>query len=335
MPKELPIYSFTQEHELETCQYPEKITTFWQQGSFDHFFSKDNTKLCYATFISPKYEKDLVIVSGRIEAYLKYQELCFDLFQQGYNIYILDHRGQGLSDRLIENSHKGYVEVFDDYVDDLELFVKQIVQQKYQVNQAYLLAHSMGGAISLRYLQRSPQAIKAAVVASPMIAVNTGAIPKKLTTKVLSITQKINKLFKRKHPYFWGQGNYKNIPFQINHLTHSKPRYQIFRKLYQQHPKIQLGGVTVHWLEQATQVEQQLLEQVENISVPVLILQAGKDNVVDNQAQQNFYRKLTEKKPNLATKISIIDGAWHELFFEQDKFRTTALQQTLAWFSRY
>lgn len=111
-------------------------------------------------------DRAILLVNGRVEGYLKYQELAWDLWRQGYSLYLIDHRGQGLSDRLLADKEKGYVADFDDYVLDLKQFHDDVILAD-KPAKLFLLAHSMGGAISARYLERWPDDIKAAVLSSP------------------------------------------------------------------------------------------------------------------------------------------------------------------------
>ncbi|WP_438876507.1 alpha/beta fold hydrolase, partial [Bacillus cereus group sp. Bce039] len=85
-----------------------------------------------------QHNKVIIIVNGRIESACKYQELFYDLFHQGYDIYSFDHRGQGLSERLIADPQMGYVEQFDDYVRDMDELITRFPLQNY--TQRYLLA---------------------------------------------------------------------------------------------------------------------------------------------------------------------------------------------------
>ena len=62
------------------------------------------------------------------------------------------HRGQGRSGRLLADPHLGHVNRFNDYVDDLAAFWQQEVQPG-PWRKRYILAHSMGGAISTLFLQ--------------------------------------------------------------------------------------------------------------------------------------------------------------------------------------
>ena len=75
-----------------------------------------------------KNDRVIVVCPGRIESYIKYAELAYDLFHLGFDVLIIDHRGQGLSGRMLPDTHRGHVDNFSDYVDDLAAFWQQEVQ---------------------------------------------------------------------------------------------------------------------------------------------------------------------------------------------------------------
>jgi len=329
--------TFTKENQLLNSQLP-LIDNFWQQGDFSDFAGVDNIRINFARFNSSQHSKCLIISAGRSEAYLKFKELAYDFFQQGFNIFILDHRGQGLSARMLTNSNKGYVKNFDDYADDLHTFVETIVRPECQTK-PYLLAHSMGGAIAVRYLQKYPNVIAAAVLSSPMIAFNKGGLPDWLSTVLVNVSYRVNRWFSSSPWYFLGQQDYpmdENIAeaFKSNELTHSKIRFQRFSELYQQTPAIQLGGVTIAWLQQAIITTSNIFSDLDKIKIPLLVLQSGGDTVVDNQAQDKFCQQLHQLQPHScpAGKPTVINNTFHELFLESDQYRELALTKALAWF---
>lgn len=334
------------EAQLEQRQLHE-IADFWKQGQFKYFTGVDESRINYVSFNSAQNLRCLVISPGRSEGYLKYKELAFDLYQQGFNIYVLDHRGQGISQRLLDNPHKGYVKDFEYYVDDLHSFIEKVVNpacnndsgnmhQKTQ-SKPYLLAHSMGGMIAIRYMQRYPQSIQATVLSSPMIAINSGPAPAWLIKGIIGSTQQINQWFSDEPWYFLGQNNYKPKNFTDNVLTHSSIRYNHFVNLYKSTNDIQLGGVTVQWLHSAIITNNKIFEELVNIKTPTLVIQSGEDTVVDNSAQDEFCQQLNKFHPHSCPegKPVIIAGAFHELFFELDKFRNQALEQSLKWFNSH
>lgn len=330
--------NFTQEYELSN-RYNKEIAQFWQLGEFHAFTGINNTRINYAAFRQQEHSRSLIISPGRCESYLKYKELIYDLYQNGYDIYIIDHRGQGKSARLLANKDKGYVESFDYYADDLYTFIKTVVNARVHNNEnkPYLLAHSMGGAIAIRMFQRHNNVIKAAVLSSPLIAIHSSIVPVWLAQTVIIFSKILNQLLSKEPWYFLGQGNYQEKKFKDNALTQSKIRYQQCSDLYHKHPEIQLGGVTTHWLDEVIKTEQNIFNELKQVNLPITVIQAGADSVVDNKAQLNFCRKLhainEHSCPN--GKPFIVKDARHELFFEQDKYRNKAIRYTLDWFDEF
>jgi lysophospholipase len=322
------------ENELNSAE-SQKIEAHWARGNYLSFLGKNNVRIHYASFTQDSHKKRIILVPGRSEGYLKYKELSFDLFNQGYDLHIIDHRGQGISERITADPHKGFVNQFDDYSEDLNQFVTLTSQESDK--KTFLLAHSMGGAISSRYLQQYDHNIAAAVLASPMIAVSSGGIPTWLAHGIINGGSKLNNMFSDTPWYFLGQGKYASTPFEQNQLTHSEIRYQIFKDLYQQTPELQLGGVTFQWLAQAIQANKDIFTNIDKLTVPILVLQSGSDTIVDNQAQDDFCQVLHQVNQSSCPdgKALKIEGAFHELFFEQDKYRQPAIEQVIKWFESY
>jgi len=340
---------FTTEDQL-THRYIGEIADFWQQGEFANFKGVNNSRINYAVFThktKPLVTEDniqnkcLVISSGRSEGYLKYKELSFDLFNLGYDIFLIDHRGQGLSERALENPNKGYVENFQFYVDDLAMFINDIVSSHCTVDgktkKPYLLAHSMGGAIAARYLQDYPNSIQAAVLSSPMLGFNSGGIPEFIMLPLVKLTAKINQWFDDTPWYFIGQKNYRQKRFSGNSLMHSKLRFQKFNQIYQKVPELQLGGITVKWLTESINALDTIFAKIDQITTPTIVLQAGADKIVSNQAQNAFCQQLHQQHPQSCPngKPLVIEGAFHELFFESDKYRQQALSALTQWLDQH
>lgn len=310
--------------------YQQTLPDFWHQHAVEGAFEgKDGVTIRYAALRQAKVDRAILIVNGRVESYLKYQELAWDLWRQGYSLYLIDHRGQGMSDRMLADPQKGYVDQFDNYVLDLKQFHDQIIMAD-QPTKLFLLAHSMGGAISARYLARWPDDIKAAVLSSPMLGIHLGALPKWLA-KGLAATMATIGGWIGEPPYGPGQGAYQDDGFADNALTHSQPRYQAFRQIYEQHPQIKLGGATAHWIYQGITSADAAIADAGAIKTPLLVLQAGNDSVVDNAAQDRFCTLANCE----GGKPLRIEGAWHELFIESDDKRQPALIAMADFFARF
>ncbi len=330
---------FTTESQLKS-RYKNEIAYFWQEGNFSHFSGVNDIRINYATFINDSGTipaKCLVISSGRSESYLKYKELSFDLFNSGYSVFLIDHRGQGLSQRVLANHHKGHVEDFQYYIDDLNNFIENIVIPYCQGNKPYLLAHSMGGAIAARYLQDFPDKLQAVVLSSPMLGFNSGNVPEFIAETVIKISAQLNQWFDDTPWYFLGHKGFTHHTFSDNILMHSPIRYQLFNELYKSTPEIQLGGVTVQWLTESQAALEKVFNNIGKITTPILVLQAGQDKIIKNQAQNDFCQQLQQLQPQSCPngKPLIIADAYHELFFESDVYREQALEAVIQWFEQH
>ncbi|MEM0552404.1 MULTISPECIES: alpha/beta fold hydrolase [Aeromonas] len=322
-------YALTSEADVPTL-YQQTLPDFWRQHAIEgEFKGKDGVAIRYAALRQEKVDRAILIVNGRVESYLKYQELAWDLWRQGYSLYLIDHRGQGMSGRMLSDHDKGYVDQFDDYVVDMKQFHDQIIMAD-KPAKLFLLAHSMGGAISARYLERWPDDIRAAVLSSPMLGINLGGLPKWLAKGLATTIGTVGGWF-GEPPYGPGQGPYQDHGFADNELTHSHSRYQAFRQIYEQHPQIKLGGATAHWIYQGITGADAAIADAGAIKTPLLLLQAGNDSVVDNVAQDVFCTKANCE----GSKPLRIEGAWHELFIESDDKRQPALTAMLDFFARY
>jgi lysophospholipase len=334
---------YDKESEL-SARLSTEIKQFWQQGYFSSFSGVDKIRINYATFTHCKNQENLVLVTGRSESYLKYQELAFDLYQQGYNIFIVDHRGQGLSQRLLNDGQKGYVKKFDDYAEDLKKFIDEVVLEsvtnnasKTPTKKPHLLAHSMGGAIAVRMMQLYPLSVKSAVLTSPMIAVNYGNIANWLAQGIIYLGDFFNACLAAEANFFMGQTAFNDTPFAENELSQSTVRYQVFVELYQKNKEIQLGGVTTHWLKEAIIAKKNIFADLAKLTTPILVMQAGNDTIVCNKAQNTFCQQLHQYQQQSCPegKTFTVDNALHELMFEQDQYRSPALKKALQWFDTH
>ena len=312
------------------------IYQFWQQGNFSSFLGVDNARINYVYFNQSQATKCIVIVNGRNESYLKYKELSYDLSQQGYQVFLFDHRGQGLSERLLNSPHKGYVKSFNDYIVDLSSFINTVVKANC-ATKPYLLAHSMGAAIATRYLQNNPNVIQAAVLSSPMFGFNAGGIPQVIAKSLIKGLHTINQVTSSTPWYFLAHQDYKKSDFKDNVLTQSELRYEIFNSLLEEQPAIQLGGVTLNWLVEGIKAQEEIFNEIEKVSTPIIVLQAGKDTVIDNSAQDKFCENLHKLQPQSCPNglVKNIEGALHELFFEKDNYRNQALSEVILWFNQH
>lgn len=315
---------FEQQSELLRMRHDHYIAPFWDKHVANGYFSgKDNLQIAYAYVLHPEAIGTIAISSGRIETLLKYKELVFNLYHAGYSVFIHDHRGQGLSDRMTPNPHQGYVETFDDYVTDFKIFYDKVITVKTQ-HQPIVLAHSMGSTIASLYMLKHPEDFAKAVLSAPMFGIKP-VMPLLLACTITKFLLGLNAMTGALPWYFPGQADYHPDPFKGNTLTSCEPRYQIFRNEYLTNPNCQLGGVTSKWLHEAYLAMHSINKYAGAISVPVLLLQAGNDQIVDNRQQNRIAGKLEN------CQVVQLENAKHELFMEIDEIRDTCLRELLQF----
>lgn len=108
----------------------------------------------------------VLLFPGRTEYIEKYGRTAADLAAGGYHTVTIDWRGQGLSDRLLDDARTGHVDVFDDYQRDADALMEWVKAEGLP-QPWHLIGHSMGGCIGLRSLMnRLP--VASAVFTGPM-----------------------------------------------------------------------------------------------------------------------------------------------------------------------
>lgn len=316
--------TYTQEPQFEQA-INAQIAQLWERRQEGTQKAKDGTQLFWCKLTHPKHRKALVVVNGRIESAWKYQELFYDFFQQGYDIYSFDHRGQGLSTHLAPNPEMGHVDDFEDYLDDMQLLLNDFDLAHYE--QRHLLAHSMGGNIATRYIQTRPNHnFDRIALSAPMYGVY---VPWYLKPFAMLVAQVMTALHSSP-TYAPGYQGYVAKPFDINPLSQSKVRYHWFRDLYERMPELKIGGPSTRWVWQGLMAAKQCIQQTRQVKIPLLVVQAGNDQIVCNHDQRKFINKLTRTNPD--AQMVTIDGAKHEVLFEKDEYRNQALDAIRRFF---
>ena len=274
--------------------------------------------------VKPGAKKTIVILPGRAEPAIKYAEVIYDLDTPNTNIFILDHQGQGESDRILTDSQKGHVEHFQNYVSDLNQFMEFVVKSESRGTEKYLLAHSMGGAIAVHYLAQHPGVFKKAFLNAPMLKLNT--------KPYAEIVAKIYSLFLVKtgksREYAPGKGPYvlEDDTFQKNVTTHSQARFAMGKNISQHYPYLVVGGPTVQWVNTSLRATFRIQNLGPQINIPLFITQSANDEYVRNERQDSFCSKAPD-----CQKV-IYQQAFHEMLMEKDVIRDDVMKKIREFF---
>ena len=302
----------------------------WQLSANEQTFAaQDGVRINFARLDVDNPKALVVVANGRTESYLKYKDLALELNEQRYSVILYDHRGQGLSGRLLNDPRKGYVQSFSDYVHDLKALVDQEVATEKSGIKKILLSHSMGGTVSALYAQAYPEDFDGFIMTSPMLGLPAGAAGRWLSTAVDAGEAVLQRLFDREPGYIPGIGQYSDIPFEENGITHSLERYRHIGTLVREHPQIALGDPTTHWVHESYRAFDALFAGADKIIRPVLLLQAGDDRIISNEAQREFCKAIGPHCVSGAPRV--VDGAKHELLNEADEYRNQAIEHIMKF----
>ncbi len=215
------------------------------------------------------------ILTGRTEYAEKYGDVAAALVDAGLNVVAIDWRGQGLSQRLLDDPKKGHVGDFWDYQKDLTT-VRAFFDQLLKPQPVFMLAHSMGGAIGLRALMQGFD-VQAACFSAPMWGIEL-APPLTTVAQVLGWGLGMVGADDAYVPSAGPTPYLESQAFEGNTLTDHAPTYARLQDQLRAHPELGLGGPTVRWLNLALD-ETDALAQMPAPAVPCLTLM-GEDEAI-------------------------------------------------------
>lgn len=286
-----------------------------------YFKADDGAKIHYGYINNPNAKEAVVISHGFCEFIPKYYELIYMMYEAGYSVYMNEHRGHGYSDGKTSDCGMVTINDFNTYVDDLHKFVEEVVRIKEKGNSLYLYAHSMGGGIAAMYIEKYPADFCKAVLSSPMIEMQYGGF----SMSAVKIIMKISKILKWGLKYMPGQRTYDGIYDFEGSCAMSEPRYKYIYGCREADEHYRSYGATYNWGNASINATKYIKNNINRISIPVLLCQAGEDTLVSNEAQDYF----VENTQN--TQKIFYPEAKHELYNASQEIRDRYYQDILGF----
>ncbi len=255
------------------------------------------------------------VFPGRTEFIEKYFEAVGDLRRRGFNVVVLDWRGQGLSQRLLSNRRKGYVDSFKDFDKDLAALMQQVVLPDCPPP-FFAFAFSMGGNILMRNATRAPAWFDRQILVAPMLGFHSrsGSSP---AVRALFEVAGLAGLGSAFIPFYGGETHAGMVKFEGNTLTSDEERFRRSNRIVEAEPALGLGAPTIGWLNAAYATIGEVMEPdfAQRVRVPTLIVAGGAEQVVSLKAIETMSFRLKN-----GSQI-IVPGARHELLMERDLYR--------------
>ena len=310
---------------LSESEFAEKIPEITRrlercrtEGFFD---SHDGKPLYYEYFQAQNSRGSIVLVHGCSEFTKKFYEISYYFLNRGYNVFLYDQRGHGLSFRMAEPVQLVHVDRFEDYVEDLACFIRHVVMPR-ESRPLYLYSHSMGGAVSALLMAKYDLPIRRAVFSAPMIRPVVRNVPDWLARISVSIAGRIIGWKKK----IWIARDFDPNRAYDPEMDPSEARFTYYIGLRRDEPRYQSTPLSLGWNRQALNVYRKVLRQAERITVPVLLLSAQKDRVV----RADYQRKFAQRLPNC--KMVTLENATHAMLAGTEKTIAEHVGLTLDFF---
>ncbi|HSW59736.1 MAG TPA: alpha/beta fold hydrolase [bacterium] len=282
----------------------------------------EGIKIAYQIYKAQNELAAALFLTGRAEYFLKYEHFFNDLNSAGITVFAMDHRGQGASERMLEDQQKGHVENFNFFVDDATYFLKKFVVP--QINgkiPLFLISHSMGGAVSF-LLENKLKLFCKTVFCSPMWGINFGHMPE----NIIYFLAKLFCTLGKDKEFVPGKKEYDpDSPFENNDITHSLENFEKQKLFLKHNPDFALGGPTNRWVLESIRAMKEIEIGSPAFSTQTLLLQAGADTVVDNTRQDRVLKNMKNSR-----KI-VIENALHEILNEEKVYYDQAVKHILGF----
>ncbi len=273
------------------CGYDERITG--QPVYYEHFRADQ--------------PKGIIVIShGFTESVAKFTESIYYMLQAGYEVWGVDHRGHGKSYRHNDNPYVVHVEKFSDYVQDLKHLTQTLVRPAAGSLPVYLYCHSMGGCIGAWIIEEYPDLFDKAVLSSPMLGLSFGKIP----TPVMYMGASLMGLGARKKNSMQPVNSFAEEPDFAHSCDSSECRYLYYHKKRLADQNLQTTAPSINWGKESVKATNRVTSryQTSRIRIPVLLCQAGADDVVKNESQDLFAGRTAR------CELYRVPGMKHELY---------------------
>jgi lysophospholipase len=242
----------------------------------------------------------LLLSHGLGEHAGRYAALARDLAPRGIQIHALDHRGHGRSGGL-----RGHTPAFGRLVEDFGGFARGVMESAPAGVPVFLLGHSLGGLIAIRWLETQPGGLRGAILSAPLLAVKKQAARWKVA---------LSGILSKALPWVPISGEVD--PAELT----ADPAYV---RAYRDDPLIH-DKITPRLYTQMVAAMGDAFAERGRISIPLLFLVPGADTIVAEEETLRFAESLRGD-----VTVRRYPGFHHESLNELERARPLA--DLLAW----
>ncbi len=242
----------------------------------------------------------VIIIHGLVDHSSYYSETASELVKRGYGVYAFDLRGHGRS-----GGEKSFVESFDDYLSDLEIFRKR-VKEAHRDQPIFLLAHSMGGAIATMFVLTAKPKIQGLLLSGAALKVG-----KEVSRLTKALTPALSRLAPRM----------RALNLEINFV--SRNRDIVERK--KADPLIDHKKIPTRTGAELLKTINKIQANMENLTIPVVIMHGTADKWTNLDGSKELYSRSKSQDKTL----KLYEGFYHEILSDPERARVHS--DVLQW----
>jgi alpha-beta hydrolase superfamily lysophospholipase len=248
----------------------------------------------------PEQPKAVVVIShGVSEHSSRYAHVGERFAAAGYAVYALDHRGHGRS-----QGHRAMIERADYVVEDLHGLVR-MARTRHPERKAYLLGHSMGGAVALAYTVRHQDELAGLILSGPLAALDAASPVTRAASRLLSV------LTPRLGIYDVDSSAVSRDP-------------QVVRD-YEQDPLNYHGKLPARTVSEMTRAVERFPDQVQGLTLPLLVMHGSADTLTPVDGSRMVHARAGSRDKAL----DVLEGLYHEILNEPE--REDVMSRMIGW----
>ncbi|MBT4136395.1 MAG: alpha/beta hydrolase [Candidatus Latescibacteria bacterium] len=270
------------------------------QTTTDYFRTHDDTRLFEQRWCPTQNPKAIIaLVHGYTEHSSRYQYFAQRCVEAGISVEAYDLRGHGRS-----NGRRGFVQNFQDYVQDLTHFLQRVRERN--ANQPlFLLGHSLGGTMATYWsLQESPNLNGLILSGAALTVGDSISRPMQYVAKTLS------RWFPNLPTVRVGEGSV------IMRDPSTIANYNQDRLVYRARVPARAAAEVLRAVENIP---------MERVLTPLLILHGTADRVTDPKGSAELYKRARATDKTFKS----YDGLYHSLLEEPE--RDQVMADILSW----
>jgi acylglycerol lipase len=231
----------------------------------------------------------VVIAHGAGEHSGRYAHVAARLVDEGYAVYALDHRGHGRSEGA-----RAVIDRVDKAVEDLDQLILLAASEHPGVP-LFLLGHSMGGTISIRYATAHQDGLTGLILTGPLAALEAASPVTRLVARVLSAVAPQLGLF------------------AVDPALVSRDPEVV--KAYETDPLVHHDRLPARTIAELASAVESFPDSAGAITVPTLIMYGSGDHLVPPAGSMMLNDRIGAADKTLKT----YDGLYHEILNEPEQ----------------